>query len=137
MHIPLDGPPVVRCTDCLRDLPESASTAVEDRTPCPACGSTKRLVAIASSATVSVYELLGLTARHGTQGGRFLRKKVGDELYHDTGKWQRVARTVNRADNVYEEIITDTATGQVIRFFRGPLDQHQGHGDAKRSQPDR
>jgi len=56
----------------------------------------------------------------------------GDDLYRDTGKWNKLRRKVDRQGNNYQERIIDSETGEVIRDVNERLDQHKGHGGARK-----
>ena len=57
---------------------------------------------------------------------------TGDDLYHQSGQWNKLDRTIDRLNDRYTELITDPVTGKVIRSCDEPSSQHQGHGTAKR-----
>jgi hypothetical protein len=48
---------VVRCANCLTTLFEAGETAIEEREPCPACGSLERRVEAAPSDMLSASPL--------------------------------------------------------------------------------
>jgi hypothetical protein len=128
--------PVVKCGDCGQFLPENASTPIENRKPCPRCGSAKRAVSVDIQATVSLQSKLGLKARHAKSGRPFMEQMVGDDLQRKTGKWMRIRRVIDRVNNWYREIIHDPTTGKIVHQTEEPLTEHKGHGDAKKSKGD-
>jgi len=58
--------------------------------------------------------------------------KFGDELHRKTGKWYRRVMIIDRRKNRYRERIEDPETGVVSRDVDEPLDEHRGHGDARK-----
>jgi hypothetical protein len=57
---------------------------------------------------------------------------VGEEFSHEVGKWIHRELRKDRANDLYEETITDIQTGALIYRCREPLSEHQGHGSAKK-----
>lgn len=59
----------------------------------------------------------------------------GDDLYRDTGKWNKLTRIVDRqADpKMYTERLVDGETGEVIKEVSRSLKQHKGHGSDKKN----
>lgn len=53
----------VKCKQCGRELPESASTSGAERQPCGACGSTSRMIQASRHAEVTLRSMLDLKAR--------------------------------------------------------------------------
>ena len=121
----------VQCSGCGTPLQEP--TRIEDREPCPTCGSLARTVNASFTDTVQARERLNLKARHGDVGEvKPYREQInGDELHRDSGEWHRVSRVVDREDDRYTERITDEA-GNVVREVDEPLSDHRDRGAAKR-----
>jgi len=59
---------------------------------------------------------------------------TGSELFRKTGQWVNKVRRIDwgRRPRHYEETITDLETGRVIQQHREPLEDHRGHGSAKK-----
>jgi hypothetical protein len=123
------------CGNCGHALDESPSTPVEQRQPCPGCGSLGRKVLIEVSDTITVHESVGLKVRHEGERRPFRLGKYGDSLHRLSGKWNRREMTVDRENDRYTERVIDGETGEVIHDVDEPLSDHRGHGSAKDKQP--
>lgn len=128
--------PLVKCGNCGKLLDEDASSPIENRRPCPECGSKTRVVSIEMDGTVTVHSKLGMKARHTQKGRPFLEQITGDDLHRKTGKWMKVQRVIGRAKNWYREIVQDPETGEVVQQSEEPLTEHRGHGSAKSRKQD-
>jgi hypothetical protein len=75
-------------------------------------------------------------AGRGRKRGWFHRFSVGTEpqLGHH-GKFAFVAIVMKQVGfgNWYSKIVKDQETGELLRHCEEPLDQHRGHGSAKRA----
>lgn len=56
----------------------------------------------------------------------------GDAFFHYKSKWVKKERLIDRQENRYRESVADPTTGEVIHHCDEALDQHTGHGSAKR-----
>ena len=120
-----------RCGSCGEPIDESADVPIEDRVPCPQCGSTTRK--FSEHLKVKAKAQVGLKFKHKRPGskkpitegftGRDLRKSVGDFV----DKEQRFDRGKDR--RYREKIVTDS--GEVIRDVDEPLSEHRNRGSAK------
>jgi uncharacterized Zn finger protein (UPF0148 family) len=102
---------------------------------CPACGSTRRHYSVALFEKVEVHERLATKVKDPRRPGKSkirVESVSGDDLYRKTGEWNKLERSIDRANNRYREKIVDPRTGAVLSTVDEPLDQHQGHGSAKR-----
>jgi hypothetical protein len=124
----------VRCSGCGRPVEEPAR--VEDREPCPTCGSLARTFSLMVGDTLQAHTSISLKARHGQPGEvkPYQEQTSGDDYHRDSGEWRRVHRVIDRENDRYFERITDAA-GNVVREVEHPLSEHQGHGAAKRRPP--
>ncbi len=122
---------IVSCSGCGASVPEPGR--VEDRKPCPACGSTARTFAVTVTDTVEAHDSLATKARHGDVGKVKPHREAftGFDYHRDTKEWRQVSRVVDRENNCYTERIVDAA-GNVVRDVDEPLSEHRGHGTAKR-----
>jgi hypothetical protein len=67
----------------------------------------------------------------GPPGERWaFRLDLWPSFHHDTGRWVRLARRLDRREDWYHEMVWDPITGQVFRNFAEPLSRHQGRGAA-------
>jgi predicted RNA-binding Zn-ribbon protein involved in translation (DUF1610 family) len=124
----------VSCSGCGASVPEPGR--IEDREPCPTCGSLARTINVRLTGTVQARERLNLKARHGDVGEvkPYREQTSGDELHRDSGEWRRVSRVVDCEHDRYTERIVDAA-GNVVRDVDEPLSEHQGRGAAKPRPP--
>jgi hypothetical protein len=121
----------VQCSDCMTAVEEPAR--IEDRKPCPNCGSIARMINVTLTDTAQAHERLGVKMRHGEVGKvqPFREQISGDDFHRDSKQWRQVTRVIDREHDRYTERIID-ATGNVVRDVEEPLSQHRGHGAAKR-----
>ncbi len=124
--------PVVTCKACGAELDESTSAPVEERQPCPNCGSLERHFALTLAGKVSVSSSLGLKAKTGGKGKPFMELKQGDSFSTSRGRWMRFLQIVDRRNNRYRKHVSDPETSEVLRDVDKPLSEHIGHGDARR-----
>ncbi len=121
---------LVACGSCGVPIDESADVPIEDRMPCPQCGSKAREFSVRLK--VEAKAQIGLGFKHKRPGskkpiaegftGRELRKSVGDFVDKE--------RLIDRENDRYrEKVVTDS--GEVIRDVDEPLSEHRDHGSAK------
>jgi len=80
---------------------------------------------------VIVKSELGMKAKHSSGGRPFIEEVTGDDLYRKTNRWMNLSRVCDREKDLYEEIITDPITGEVVHECIEPLSKHTGHGTAE------
>lgn len=131
--MPVD-PQIVNCGDCGLQLDEDTNTPTETRLPCPACGSLTRSIHVTIHEAVTIKEKLGMKGRHAGGGKPYIEQVQGDDLHRDTGTWRRLSRIIDRENDMYHEVVKDSATGEVLHECREPLSEHRGHGTAKKLQ---
>jgi hypothetical protein len=119
------------CGGCGHVLDESPSTPIEERDPCPECGSLGRKRLVEGSDTITLHESVALKVRHEGQHNPFREGKYGDSLHRDSGRWNRRDMTVDREDDGYTERVVDGETGETFHELAAPLSEHRGHGSAK------
>jgi DNA-directed RNA polymerase subunit RPC12/RpoP len=126
--------PNVTCSTCGTLVEEPAR--VEDRQPCPRCGSLARtfLVTVSDWGKIESHESVRVKARHGEKGKPYRETFDGDDLHRDGHEWRLVHRLIDREHDRYTERIIDTA-GNVVRDVDEPLSHHRGRGAAKRRPP--
>jgi len=64
--------------------------------------------------------------------GPIAKGRAGDSFWHDGQKWVQRTLRVDIGGNHYFEMIFDPESGQVIHLCNEPLNQHIGHGGAKK-----
>lgn len=121
-----------RCSDCGRELDESPHLPVDQRCPCPTCGSTKRIQSVTISETVELYSSLTAKGRHEGHKRPFIEMFSGADFSHRLSKWMRKLRLIDRDRDIYHEEVTDPDTGEVIHKTKEKLTEHTGHGSAKK-----
>lgn len=127
-----ETPQSVTCGDCGKKLAEDPHSPIENRQPCPHCGSELRCFQKKLNATATARTKLRMKARNATGGRPFLERIEGDDLDRKSGKWMQFERLIDRAKNWYSEKVTDPKTGRIIHECQEPLSDHKGHGTAKK-----
>ncbi len=122
----------VNCGKCGEELSEPTNVFLENRIPCPKCGSLSRSFFVTINETLHLREKLGMKGKRGGKGKPFIETVSGDDLHRKTGKWNLIARVVDRENNLYSETITDPNTGAIIHQCIEPLSKHHNHGSAKK-----
>jgi len=59
-------------------------------------------------------------------------QKTGDDFYHKEKSWSFINRIIDRENNIYIKFIQDKKTKKILWDIKKPLDEHIGHGSAKR-----
>lgn len=126
----------VFCAQCGRLIAELPGLPVEERTPCPSCGSTTRRFTKTLSETIPVRASLDGKKKSPAYASRQrlrVRLQVGDQIEHRTGRWVFKERRTDKDASPawYFERVSDPATGEVLHECSEPLQNHTGHGSAK------
>ncbi len=128
----------VWCGECGKQLDESPSTPLGERSPCPDCGSTGRKFGVESTAVAEGRAGIRAKARSGEAGkpgGKpWLTTMSEPSWSYDRQKWVHREKTENRRDNRYTEVVKDPDTGEIVHEIDEPLTDHRGHGSARRKQ---
>ena len=128
---------VVMCGQCKKVLDQPADTPIEDRTPCPECGSTSRFIEKTIVGQVPVQGGNRGKARSGEAGkpgGKPWLDMMSEPSWsHAQQKWMHREKTENRRDDRYTEVVRDPVTGEIIHETDERLTDHRGHGSAKKS----
>lgn len=66
------------------------------------------------------------------KGKPAVERTAGDVPRRDSGKMVFKFREIDRLRNWYSELVRDKVTGRIIHQCAEPLDQHQGHGSARK-----
>jgi hypothetical protein len=109
------------------DLQETSSEPIS----CPLCGSLQDL-SVSVEETIHVHEWLQKKDRIAGCKEPIGEQVVGDKLSYSIGRLVYKQRIIDRAYNLYYEIVIDKETGNIIHLCSEPLDQHRGHGSDKK-----
>lgn len=110
------------------DLQETSTEPIS----CPLCGSLQDL-SVSVEETIHVHEWLQKKDRLVGCKEQISEQVVGDKLSSTNGRWVYKQRIIDRANNLYYEIVIDKETGNIIHLCSESLDQHRGHGSDKKS----
>ncbi len=121
------------CGNCKTILSEAPNIPVELHVPCPSCGSTGRLFGVMSDGSVQIHSELKYKAKRGGKDKAFIQGVIGDSLFRKMGRWMRLERVIDRQNDTYKEVVTDTKTGEEVHRNEEPLSQHIGHGDDRKN----
>jgi hypothetical protein len=127
----------VFCGHCGMPLKEDATSPVDKRTPCPSCGSVKRVVHATLGNAIDLKEKNRAKGHHSSGGKPFIEQVSGDDLHRMSGKWMKLSRTIDRDNDVYHEVIADPDTGEIVHECKERLSQHLGHGSDKRDRKEK
>lgn len=105
---------------------------MEQRRPCPVCGSLARDYAITLSDSITAHSQVALKAKTPGEKRPFIEQKVGDSYSVSRGRWMRLRQLIDRRHNRYAKKVEDPETGEVLRDVDEPLSEHTGRGSAKR-----
>lgn len=122
----------VKCNKCGTTLNEATDIQPDKRIPCPSCGSTSRCYEECALVKVGVVTGGKMKGKHANENKPFIVQSSGKDLFRKTGQLMDKIMVIDRDHNLYQEIITDPGTGEVIRSCTEPLSEHKGHGSAKK-----
>jgi hypothetical protein len=125
----------VTCRACESALDEPVGLPLDERQPCPSCGSLSRRVEQLLESTIHVRSELRLKAKEPGAREPFVEQRVGDSYHRDSGRWNRLRRLIDRRHNRYVEHIEDGETGETLHDVDEPLTDHIDHGSARKSSP--
>lgn len=127
---------IVSCGQCGEVLDEPVGTPVDERAPCPNCGSTGRHFKKEITASSTMRGGTRGKARSGEAGEpgskpwlSFMSEPSWSYKYE---KWMNRDKAENRREDRYTEVVKDPDTGEIIHEADEPLSEHRGHGSAKR-----
>src|SRR5580765_3632163 len=86
--------PVI-CGQCGRSICESPHAAVEDRKPCPECGSVTRRIEAMVSETLIIRSEIALKYKRPGVKKPLSEQKHGDSLSTQLGRWMRRSRVID------------------------------------------
>jgi len=98
-------PNVVHCGGCRRLLEERSDIAVDERSPCPGCGSSARNIEVRVSATLVLHVNLQTKVKRSGKGGWIMETRQGDDYTRDLGAWGTRKLTTDREKDFYGEVI--------------------------------
>ena len=124
---------MVKCAQCGKEVVEKDNLSGHERSPCPYCGSTSRVLVRVMNENLPIYdrfrsELKGALLRSGRPGRELSQ---GHDLHRKTGIWMLLTRLIDRKNNLYHEKIVNPNTGEVVHERKERLSKHIGHGSAK------
>lgn len=104
---PKEQPTTVQlcCGACQRQLDERPDLPAGERAPCPACGSTQRVVKVALFSTLSLHDSIRARSRSPGKGGWRLETKTGDDYTRMLDGWGHRELTTDRDGDGYRELI--------------------------------
>ena len=108
---------------------------VAAREPCPECGSTNRKYFDTLRSEISVRSMLNW--KHQWPGAKrpVAEGVSGSERSQSSGRWMRKKRLIDRENDLYEEMVVDEESGEVVHENHEPLSEHRGHGSGKNRRP--
>ena len=122
----------ILCGNCGAAVEEPPGLPTSERTPCLSCGSTLRRFAVHAFATVRARLKLGLKTPKRLKHKKPAYEAIyGEDFHRDTGRWNLLARVIDRAKNRYHKVIQNPENGQIIHYCDEPLSDHTGHGSDK------
>jgi DNA-directed RNA polymerase subunit RPC12/RpoP len=126
----------VCCGECGQEIPGARpDDPIERRQACPACGSVRRLAKLYVHDEIKVHSDLKLTKRRpGDKKSRPAQEQLSGDVLSADGVWRTRVRVLDRENDWYEETVLN-ADGSVHQQAH-PLNEHTGHGSAKRARPD-
>jgi hypothetical protein len=98
--------PRVQCSQCGRALQELPSTPIDEREPCPTCGSVIRTVCVTAVETIRVHEQVRIRSKRPGKGGWLKDVKTGDDYTRDLQAWGGRTLESDSEHNQYREHIT-------------------------------
>ncbi|TAK56829.1 MAG: hypothetical protein EPO24_10580 [Bacteroidetes bacterium] len=119
-----------KCADCGHTFGEEPELSVDQRNPCPSCGSTKRIHFISINETLQTHSSLVAKGRHPEKKRPFIEIFSGADFSYRFQKWMKKFRLIDRDKNEYE--VRDPETGEIVHKTKQKLTEHKGHGSAKK-----
>lgn len=124
------------CSGCGRPVAEMYDATSQLRAPCPSCGSQSRTVHALLTATAEAHAFVKAVQTRPGRKNPVSQIESGDSLYRKTGRWSKLHRVIDWAQDWYSELITDKETGEVHRECHEPLSAHIGRGTPRRLRDD-
>jgi len=114
----------VFCGECQRPLDEASDLPSEQRLPCPACGSVRRLHKVGIHETVTMHESVRARSKRPGKGGWLQDMRTGDDYSRMLEGWGQLERSVDREQGRYREFIELPDGTRIESVAR--LSDHQG-----------
>ncbi|MFA4906713.1 MAG: zinc ribbon domain-containing protein [archaeon] len=121
----------IRCKDCGLLLDENPGAKIEDRKPCPGCGSSTRSIYMSIEDRVVVSDSISSKLKSPGIKKPVIETISGSELYKRENILVNKERIIDRKHNRYHEKVVDPKTGEIIHEVEEPLSDHRKHGNAK------
>jgi hypothetical protein len=124
----------VSCGECRVPLDERSDVPIEERQPCPRCGSTARYFGVHIQSTVRIDSHLDRHSKHRHQPNTKPHRQEwhGESWSPIYKRYMQRDQVVDRENNRYSKRVVDPTTGEVLREADEPLTDHTGYGAAKR-----
>ena len=119
------------CSACGAAIDEPPSTPLDERKPCPSCGSLVRTFNVHVHESVTLREKIGLKHKRPGHKEPIYESVLGEDLHRATGQWNQLSREIDRENDRYKERIVNLQTGEVLRDVDEPLSNHTGRGSAR------
>jgi hypothetical protein len=110
-------------------LASESMVPIEDRQPCPNCGSRDRKIALAVHDESAPRD--GVRMKHKRPGVKgYLLQATMDMpgVQRSTGRPNRLTRIFDKNTDSYEELVIDEGTRGVLHQQSHRLSEHMGHG---------
>jgi hypothetical protein len=123
-----------RKTICNKCQHEFFSKPTLNKIVCPKCQSTEITIYITVHDEMKARDQIrGKAKDDNFTGKRKIRREFisGSETRACDGKWVHKERIIDKENNLYNEVVRDEETGEIIHECAEPLEKHQGHGSAK------
>lgn len=124
---PTESKPTVEvcCGACEVALDERQDAAVEDRLPCPSCGSLRRLHKVSIQETLGLHEPVRARGKRLGKGGWIVDTRSGDDYTRALEGWGKRELTMDRENDRYRELIvlhdgTQIESTAALRDHHGP-----------------
>lgn len=121
----------VLCSTCKTLIDEPSNISLDERKPCPSCGSLSRIFNASIRSEIKIRGKIGLKQKRLGHKKPIYESVSGDDLHRLTGQWNKLTREIDRENNLYKEVIINPDTGDTIRDCQESLTEHINRGSAK------
>ena len=109
------------CARCGQSIEEGSK--IEERVPCPRCGSRDRALSITLTDHVESHEKITVKQRSHAGVRPSLELTSGDDFHRKSGIWMKLERVIDRVKDWYHEVIINPKTGDIVHKCEEPLFQ--------------